>query len=109
VTALHWDSITFMAGSDRYADPRFLEVCPVADLMTQRRRKHVSFTTDIHSRFSKDIKNMEDAYYTHNWRLASAAPTPFQPPDGWADDETPVRNHLKDAESPDAYENRHSD
>lgn len=109
VTALHWNSITIMAGSDRYADPRFLEVCPVADLLTRRRRRHVSFTTDIHSQFSKDIKDMENAYYTHNWRLVSRAPAAFQPPEGWADDETPIREHLKEAESPQAYENRHNE
>ena len=111
VLAIHWDALTHYIKDDRYADPRFLEVCPVSDLMTRRARRHVTFTNDVSSRFVKEIKDMDDpnaSYYNGTWRLASPATSSFTPPAGWVDDEAPIRKRLKDAESPDAWDNRHN-
>jgi hypothetical protein len=105
---INWNTINHFSTKDRYSDPRFLKLIAVKDMMSPRKAQNVSFTHDIHSRFSKDIKDMEEMYYGGHWRIASPATSSFEPPADWISDEEPVRSNLKDAESPDAYDNRHN-
>ena len=106
--AVNWDTINQFSAPDKYSDPRFLRIIAVKDAMNPRKAQSVSFTRDIHSRFSKDIKDVEEMYYGGSWRIASPATSSFEPPAGWINDDAPVRHFLKDVESPDAYDNRHN-
>jgi hypothetical protein len=108
VLEVNWSTINHFSTKDRYSDPRFLKVIAVKDMMSPRKAQNVSFTHDIQSQFSKDIKDMSEMYYGGNWRIVSPATASFEPPADWINDEDPVRANLKDATSPDHYDNQHN-
>ena len=108
VLDVNWNVINEHSTKDRYSDPRFLKIIAIKNLMDPRKAQNVSFTHDIHSRFSKDIKDMDEMYYGGHWRIVSPATSSFEPPADWINDEAPVRANLKDETSPDHYDNRHN-
>ena len=105
---INWNVINEFSARDKYSDPRFLKLIAIKDLMNPNRAQNVSFTHDIHSRFSKDIKDTEEMYYGGHWRIVSPATSSFEPPAGWISDDRTVRENLKEAQSPDAWDNRHN-
>ena len=105
---VNWSVINEHSTKDRYSDPRFLKIIAVKNMMDPRKAQNVSFTHDIHSRFSKDIKDMDEMYYGGHWRIVSPVTSSFEPPPDWIGDDGAVRENLKDATSPDHYYNRHN-
>ena len=108
VLDVNWSVINEFSTKDRYSDPRFLKIIAVKNMMDPRKAQNVSFTHDIQSRFSKDIKDMDEMYYGGHWRIVSPSTSSFEPPADWINDEAPVRANLKDETSPDHYDNRHN-
>jgi hypothetical protein len=105
---INWSTINHFSTKDRYSDPRFLKIIAVKNMMDPRKAQNVSFTHDIQSQFSKDIKDMDEMYYGGHWRIVSPATSSFEPPADWIDDDAPVRANLKDETSPDHYDNQHN-
>ena len=108
VTDILWDMVDYRAKDNEYSSYKALRAVPVAKMMDQSAREALYLSGHESASLPETLKS-EDARgsYMGEWELVSpGSGSAANPPAGFVSDISKVKEHYKDATSPDYHDNK---
>jgi len=108
VTEIFWDMVDYRAKDNEYSSYKAIQAVPVAQMMERGAREALYLSTDESADLPETLRSEEArASYMDSWELVSpGSGSAANPPANFVSDISKVKEHFKDATSPNYQDNK---